>query len=206
MNTRMPIISLIIAAAISGLMLLPESLQAALYYDHQAVMSGTYYSLLTGHFMHSDFNHWLWNCLAMLTLGTVIELTSKRLLAGCLLAGIAGVDILLLSAFSPLDYYCGLSGVLNSLLVVALWQIWQQTRSQWVIASVLLCIGKIFIETNSQQSLITHISWPPYPAAHGAGATAGLLVVLWLFFKTYNTASSGNILSEKTFSRFNKPT
>lgn len=187
-------------------MMLPENYQAALYFDQNAVAGGTLYSLVSGHFIHSDINHWLWNCLAMLILGTIIEITSKRLLLCSLVSGIIAVDILLLSPLNQLNYYCGLSGVLNTLLMVALWIVWQQQRSKWVGISALLCIGKIIIEMNTQQSLLVHISWPPYPAAHMAGAISGAMLIFLTLLVTYNTASRGSKLNDKTFNRFSRLT
>lgn len=220
MPTALPTISFSIGLIITGLMMLPTSYQAGFYFDRSAVENGGFSSLLSSHFLHSDLNHWLWNCLAMLVLGAVIELRSKRLLVCSVIAGIVAVDILLLSPLSTLNYYCGLSGVLNSLLVVALWIVWQRTRSLWVAVSALLCIGKIIIEINTQQSLLTTISWPPYPAAHMAGALAGVLLIAVHIITThiatrclsshgkffYNRASRGNTLNEKTFKRFIRPT
>lgn len=98
---------------------------------------------------------------------------SRRILLVSLFAGIISVDILLLSALSSLDYYCGLSGVLNTLLVVALWIAWQEYQSKWVIISALLCTAKTLLEINFNHSLLVHIQWPPYPEAHLTGALAG---------------------------------
>lgn len=173
-----PTISLSLLAVSGGLMLLPESWQSVFYFDRAAVGTGSVYKLISGHFIHSDINHWFWNGVALLILGAVIELRSKRLLLTTLLAGIVTVDVLLLSTLSSLDYYCGLSGVLNTLLAIVLWIVWQEYRSNWVIISALLCSGKIVLEIFLNHSLIIHIQWPPYPEAHLAGALAGGALLL----------------------------
>jgi rhomboid family GlyGly-CTERM serine protease len=176
-----PIITLFLFAISGCLMLLPDSVQSLFYFDRHAVAAGSYYQLVSGHFIHGDINHWLWNSLALLVLGTIIEVKSKRLLLVTLLIGIASVDALLLSSLSTINYYCGLSGILNTLLVTVFWIAWQEYQSKWVIVSALLCAGKIALEMSLNNSLLTHIQWPPYPAAHLAGALAGgLLIVLFI--------------------------
>ena len=102
-------------------------------------------------------------------LGVFLERRSRRLLVLSLFAGMISVDLLLLSPLSGLERYCGLSGVLNTLLGVALFCYWRDTRSYWVVFAGLLCVGKVFAEILLQTALLTDISWPPYPPAHLAG-------------------------------------
>jgi rhomboid family GlyGly-CTERM serine protease len=180
-----PMITLFLFAISGCLMLLPDSVQSVFYFDRQAVAAGSYYQLVSGHFIHGDINHWLWNSLALLVLGAIIEVKSKRLLLVTLLIGIASVDALLLSPLSSINYYCGLSGILNTLLVTVFWIAWREYQLKWIIVSALLCAGKIALEMSLNNSLLTHIQWPPYPAAHLAGALAGgLLIVLFRLLKT----------------------
>lgn len=173
-----PGITLSLVIICSGLMLLPTQWQSMFYYDLHAIIDGQYLRLVSGHFMHSDFSHWLWNCLALLVLGTVLESRSKTLLLSVIVVAVAAVNALLLSPLSTINYYCGLSGILNTLLVAALWIAWQQTHSRWVTLTALLCLLKLVIELQSGASLLTRMTWPPYPPAHLAGAIGGFLWVL----------------------------
>jgi membrane associated rhomboid family serine protease len=88
------------------------------------------------------------------------------------------VSTLLLSPFSQLDYYCGLSGVLNTLLLAALWYEWRRTRSWLIIVITLGAVIKTLIEVSSGEALLTHIDWPPYAWSHVAGLIGGILLVL----------------------------
>ena len=99
---------------------------SVLYFAPTEIAGGQAWRLLTGHLVHADLNHLFWNALGLLVLGVLIERHSRRLLGIALLAGTVAVNLLLL--VSGLDYYCGLSGVLNTLLVVALWLEWRSTR------------------------------------------------------------------------------
>ncbi len=172
---RLPLLSLGIIALSSLLMLLPIAMQSSLHFNRASVTSGAFGSLLSGHFVHVDASHWLWNGVALLGLGAFIERRSRRLMLASLLLGLLAVNLLLLSPFSHIVFYCGLSGVLNSLLVVALWLFWRQTRSRWVFVSALLCLGKLGVELLTGSSLLTQNAWQAYPAAHLAGTVGGVV-------------------------------
>lgn len=176
-------ISLFLLALSGCLMLLAMDWQASLYFDRTAVESGNALSLLSAHFIHSDINHWFWNAIALFVLSVIIELKSRGLLLGALCMGIAAVDLLLLSNFSTLQYYCGLSGVLNTLLVASLWLVWEEYRSKWILLTGILCAGKIALEVSVNDSLLTQIQWPPYPAAHLAGALGGLVLIFIILIR-----------------------
>ena len=80
--------------------------------------------MLTAHFVHSDFEHLLWNLAAFMVLGTVIERHSTRDLLYGLIVGVVAVNVYLSSVYQ-LTAYAGLSGVLNTLLVIALFKLCQ---------------------------------------------------------------------------------
>ena len=71
--------------------------------------------LVSAHLLHTDWNHLLWNLLALGLLATIVEQRSRMLLLITLVLGIAFVDLWFFSA-SPTRYYCGWSGVLLSLI------------------------------------------------------------------------------------------
>ena len=148
-----------------------------LYFSATAIFQGEFWRLISGHFIHADLHHLFWNCLGLAVLGSLLEYRSKRMLLTALSTGIVFVNALLLSPYSQLDYYCGLSGVLNTLLLLALWLEWKSTRS-WIIAVIALgAITKTLIEVSQGVSLMTHISWPPYVWSHVAGLIGGVSVI-----------------------------
>lgn len=151
--------------------------KSALYFAADKITQGETWRVVTGHLVHADLRHLGWNCLGLLVLGTLIEQYSKTAWWAALSAGIISVSAFLLSPFSQLDYYCGLSGVLNSLLLVVLWYEWRRTHSWLVIAITLGAVAKTAIEVSSGESLLTHIDWPPYAWSHVAGLVGGALVL-----------------------------
>jgi rhomboid family GlyGly-CTERM serine protease len=153
-----------------------------LFFGTREIQDGQFWRLLTGHLVHADWNHLAWNALGLAVLGWLIERRSRRLLWLSLLAGTACVNTLLM--FSSLDYYCGLSGVLNALLVVALWLEWRSTGSWWVVTVALGCLMKVVLELSLDDALISQISWPPYAWSHLAGMAGGLIALLWRHIRT----------------------
>lgn len=173
---RLPIHTLALVLLIAGLYWLAPD-RTPLYFSASDIARGEFWRLVSGHFAHADPAHLLWNEAGLAVLGVLIERRSAALLWIALGAGIVAVDILLLSPFSQLAYYCGLSGTLNALLVVALWLEWQASKSVSVAAVALVCVLKVVIEISLGTSVLTDISWPPYAWSHAAGLLGGLLVV-----------------------------
>ena len=87
-----------------------------------------------------------------------------------------GVDAWLWWGDPALSYYCGLSGILNGLLIVGLVHLWRDTRHLVVLLTALVAVLKIFVEINTGQSLVTQTAWPSVPVAHAAGYLSGLVL------------------------------
>jgi rhomboid family GlyGly-CTERM serine protease len=175
-SRQIPILTIGLTMMLIGLHFLVVD-KTQLYFSATDIARGDTWRLITGHFMHADTQHLFWNCLGLLVLGALIERHSRPILWAALCAGIASVSVLLLTPFSQLDYYCGLSGVLNTLLLLALWLEWRRTRSWLVILIGCGSIAKVIIELTSGSSIVTHISWPPYAWSHIAGLAGGLIVI-----------------------------
>lgn len=160
-----------------------------LYFSATDITQGENWRFITGHFMHADTHHLLWNCLGLAVLGALIEQYSRVLWGLALGIGIVSVSSLLLTPFSQLQYYCGLSGVLNTLLLVALWLEWKRTRSWLIIAITCASIIKAVIEVSVGTSVVTHISWPPYAWSHVAGLLGGLTIV-WVVSRKHQQSTT----------------
>jgi len=174
---RLPILTLSLLMTLIGLYwLVPD--KTLLYFSAADIARGETWRILTGHFMHADPEHLMWNGLGLGVLGMLIEYRSRTMLLAALGVGVICVSTLLLTPFPQLDYYCGLSGVLNTLLLVALWLEWRVTRSWLMLAIAGGSIAKVMIEVSLGASIMTHISWPPYAWSHVAGLIGGLIFVL----------------------------
>ncbi len=191
---RIPILTIGLLAMLISLHWMVAD-KTLLYFSATDITRGETWRFISGHFMHADTQHLLWNCLGLAVLGALIEQYSRGLLGLALGIGIISVSTLLLTPFSQLQYYCGLSGVLNTLLLVALWLEWTRTRSWLIIAITCGSIIKAVIEVSLGTSVVTHISWPPYAWSHVAGLAGGLIIIwvqnLEIFRIKVTTRTSG---------------
>jgi len=135
---------------------------------------------LSSHWVHINKQHLIWNMAALLILASLIEQTSRLLVLAALALGILGVNIYL-AFFYSLDAYAGLSGALNSLLVIALYCLYQRPEYRAAaVITLILSVAKIIVEMLIQASLFSNLPWPPVPQAHLAGMLGGFLLILVL--------------------------
>jgi rhomboid family GlyGly-CTERM serine protease len=154
-------------------------------FDRTAIAQGEWWRLITGHWMHSDGTHALWNIGALTLLGALLEKRLQNTLLLALVIGTVGVDLWLWWGDSTLRYYCGLSGILNSLLAAGLVQLWKDLRQPMVWLIGLGAIVKIVVEICAGQALLTQTAWPSVPEVHAAGFLSGLVA---RYAKNINTA------------------
>ena len=186
---RFPVLTISLVTILIGLhWLVPE--KTLLYFSAEDIARGETWRFITGHFMHADLQHLWWNCLGLAVLGTLIEYRSRTVLWAALVAGIVSVSAFLLTPFPQLEYYCGLSGVLNTLLLVALWLEWKFTRSWLIIVVTCGVFAKTVIEVSQGVSILTHISWPPYAWSHVAGLAGGIIIV-WVQSRGFQNHERG---------------
>ena len=144
---------------------------------------------VTAHLLHTDLNHLFWNLLALVVLAWTIERRSRLLLMLSLLVGMVAVGVWFFS-LTDAPYYCGFSGVLNALLVVALYTLYLPHDLRGLAAPrrhvyngilVLVAVGalvKNLYELATGAALVSNTAWDSAPGAHLAGWVAGLGVVL----------------------------
>lgn len=163
-----------VAAALAALIFLVAGPAPGLFiYSPDRLAAGELWRLITCHFTHVDGPHLAWNVGALLILGLLYERRLGKGFWGCLLAGIAAIDIWMV-CWSELDAYCGLSGVLNTILVAGLAAEWQRYRSRLALLGGFGALAKIVVETATGSALFTSTAWPSVPPAHMAGFAAGL--------------------------------
>lgn len=179
----LPWCSLLLAAGAVLAYLVLGAAPGAWVFDRVAIARGEWWRLLTGHWVHSDPAHAGWDIAALLLLGALFEARLKWRLPVALLVGTVGVDAWLWWCDPALRYYCGLSGILNSLLIVGLLQYWRERRHPLILLTGVGAAVKILVEIDSGQALLTHTAWPGVPVVHAAGFLCGLVFGcgIWIF-------------------------
>ncbi len=162
-------------------------------YDRFAVAGGEVWRLLSGHWMHGDTGHLAWNLGALLILGGIVETHSRLVLLLGLLVGSLAVDGWLWFLVPGMRQYCGLSGVLNTLLVLALAILWRRGTRGSILGIGGASMLKILLEIAGGGALITQTAWVAVPAAHLAGWLAGAALVA--------VAASAGWFSSRTIDR-----
>ena len=153
---------------------------ALFVFDRAAVSEGEWWRLLTAHFTHSSFSHALWDVLAFSGVTYYLSKYSIKQMIVSVFMGIAAVDILLLSALSSLDYYCGLSGILFSPLLLICYHFLKANSVFVGVMPLFVVCVKILWEIYSQNTLFVDTAWQAYPEAHLAGLMAGYCVLYLL--------------------------
>jgi len=174
---KFPTATVFISLVLIGLILVFGAMPENLIWQQHSPYS---WQLLSTHFVHINTEHVIWNLGAFVVLASVIEQHSKQRLFISIAVGCLFVSLYLLNFFE-LPAYAGLSGALNTLFVVALYQIAQKQEYR-LAASISLAasIAKILFEWLSGDALFSSLVWPAVPAAHLAGIIGGVCYCLIL--------------------------
>jgi rhomboid family GlyGly-CTERM serine protease len=143
-------------------------------FDRAAIAGGEWWRLITGHWVHCDPAHVGWDVAALLVFGALFEERLKWRLPLALLVASLGVDAWLWWGLPSLAQYCGLSGILNGVLILGLVSLWRETRHPLVWLTGAAAAMKIVLEIHLGQALLTETAWPSVPTAHAAGFLCGL--------------------------------
>lgn len=171
---RTPWLTLIVGAVVVSTAALTGFAPDALVWDRGSLLAEPW-RLVTGHLVHADAGHLVWNVAAWAVLGATTErLIGPRRMALALAAGIIAVDLSLL-ALPAVTRFCGLSSLLNTLYAVACLTLWR--RNGGALPLLLLAAGaaKIGTEIILGAPVLTTPTWPPIAETHAAGLLVGLL-------------------------------
>ncbi len=177
-----PWFSLFATAGCVGLYLAFGAANADLLYDRAAIESFEIWRLLAGHLVHTDIEHLVWNAGSLLILAMTAEMGFHRRwpdLISALGIGAISITVALLVLRPELRLYCGLSGVLNTLLVLVLYDGWKATR-HWIFPAIAIGdVVKITTEAALGEAVFTSAAWPSVPEAHAAGLLAGIAIAFY---------------------------
>ena len=152
-------------------------------YDRHALAQGEVWRLFTGHLVHLDQTHLIWNLGAFVGVSLVLEsLLGWRIrhqLTVFLIAAL-GVDLYLWAGRPDITYYCGLSALLNAQLAACLFAL-ARRQGPWVPLIIGFgALTKIVVESERGSNLLSTLAWPTLPDAHLAGFIWGSGACLFL--------------------------
>ncbi|MDN4504163.1 rhombosortase [Alteromonadaceae bacterium BrNp21-10] len=161
-----------------------DHIYSHLVYEREAILQGQWWRLITGHFLHSNFNHLLLNSGGVILLwalhGDDYKTSSYLYLMLIMTLG-TGLGLLILSP--QMQWYVGLSGALHGLFVWGARQdIKHGRRSGWLL--MLGVIAKIIYEqaVGASTELAQFIDANVAIDAHLYGTICGLIWIstTWL--------------------------
>lgn len=170
---------LAVCAAILLLALGGEALQQALRWSRSGLDAGELWRWVTGHLVHLDLAHALLNAAGLaLVWALFARVYSPRRWLLIVVLGIAGID-LGLWWLSDIEWYVGLSGVLNTLAAAGIVrEVIDGDRMAWVVG--LLGLAKLVSENISGPMPFLQPAMPVVLDAHLYGALVGMVCGLVL--------------------------
>jgi rhomboid family GlyGly-CTERM serine protease len=180
---RVPVWTLAVAAFALIIFFFPE-LGNLLIYDRAAIMHGEIWRLMSANLVHFSPAHLLYNLIAWLIAGTIIELRAYRLFPALCLASSIFISITLILLESELHNYAGLSGMVSAAVTyLCLYGMGEKGVWRWLCASTLVgLITKTVFEMGTGSSFILQMSeedFVPVPLSHLTGIVAAILIFLY---------------------------
>lgn len=181
---RLPVWTLVIAAFALIIFFFPQ-LGNLLIYDRAAIIHGEIWRLLSGNLVHFSLAHLLYNLIAWLIVGTIIEYQGYRFFPLLCLSSSLLIGITLLILEPELQFYAGLSGVVSAAVTyLCLQGMREKGVLRWLCVAALTGLTvKTVLELRSGSSLMLLMNeegFVPVPLSHLAGIVAAILLFLFL--------------------------
>jgi rhomboid family GlyGly-CTERM serine protease len=174
---RPPRFTLAVTALATGLYWLFGPAPEALVFDRVAIAAGEWWRLISGHLVHSDFAHAFWDVLAFALIGALLEQSGTRRTLVAAATSLVLIDTWLWWGTAQLRWYCGLSGIINTLLALLIYRLWYLERSAWVGVCAVASGTKLLVEARIGGALLKTTAWPSVPSVHISGLAAAALLV-----------------------------
>ena len=164
----------LVVGAIDNLFPLLQSL----CFDYKAIIEDhQYWRLLTGHIVHSSNSHLFWDLITFLICGCYVERKGVMHFKLALLSSILILNGYLLSPWSGIAQYSGLSGILYTVVIVAGWLWYKEHRGLLGALPIIMVIAKTVLEIMAQEATFVSQGWTLFYPAHLLGILAGSLFI-----------------------------
>jgi len=160
-----------------------------LQYDRAAIGAGEVWRVITGHWLHWSFDHFLWCTITFLAIGSICENLSGKGYLATLAAASFIISLVCWLAAPELAYYRGLSGLASAIFMFAAvmmvrdaWMVQDWRKVLLPAVAGLAFAGKVLFEFVTGSLLFVDSTgvFDPVPLAHLAGGGTGLLTA-WIF-------------------------
>ncbi len=154
------------------------SLAGELEYDRAAIGNGELWRVVTCQWTHWNLDHFLWDALVFLSLGTICERYNRRRFAVCIATSAVLIPLTVWLWLPGMPYFRGLSGIDSALFVLLTVQLaGTKGRSMAAVAICLLAafVIKTYCEVSFNDTIFvnSHGAFVPVPLAHAVGGAVG---------------------------------
>jgi rhomboid family GlyGly-CTERM serine protease len=185
---QLPWITLLFGAVALCLSFLPESLESVFQFDRNRILNGEVWRLFTGHIIHWNSSHLVWDLLVFLACAGLLEWFQRNLFLGFLIGGALLVSLGMLLFLPGMVTYLGLSaldmGLFAALCLQAISYCRFRNRKNLALvwSMVLLgCLLKPILEVVAGGSLFVSnfgAGIEPSPASHVFGILSAFAVLI----------------------------
>ena len=182
---RTPCASLLLAAVAAVFFLWP-ALTTHVQYDREAIAAGELWRLVSGHWTHYSFDHFVWDALAFAALAVVSEQRSRARFLVCVVTSAVAISVAVWVMHPDMRIYRGLSGIdsgLFALVAVGMWNDGCQQQRPGLRAFAFACLTgfllKVSFELMTGRTVFVGEMDPltvGVPLAHIVGAFCGVLI------------------------------
>lgn len=179
-----PVCSVLLSLAAAAAFLLQDHF-LVLQYDRAAIAAGQVWRLITCHWMHWSFEHFLWCAVVFIATGSICETLCPKGFRLTVLLAAAVIPLVLFCDAPDMRFYRGLSGICTALFCfAAIWLLrlhndgWNRTMALVASVGLLLFFGKILFEYLCGRTLFVDGGnlFVPVPEVHLAGGIIGILM------------------------------
>jgi rhomboid family GlyGly-CTERM serine protease len=181
-----PYLSLLTSFTMLLFGLLPNNEQqlAALSFNYSAIVDQhEYWRLISGHLIHSSWDHLFWDLITFTVAASYLERQSRNLWVCATVVSTLILDLYLLSPLANIEYYAGISGVLYALITLAGLFWYSKEKSLLGLLPLSAIAIKTLFELTAQNAVFVTDGWHLYAPAHLIGASIG--ITLWLLCRRY---------------------
>jgi len=175
---KVPWLTITIALIALFLFVLGPDKNSCFIFNKTDVCAGEIWRLFTGQLIHNNFDHLFWDVFAFIVLGSTIEIACrKKFILSFLLSSIS-VCIWMFVVEKGYVVYYGLSGLLNGLLVMAVFAKWAETKNKWFLTILPAAAIKMLYEMATKNVFFIDPSIATIPGTHLAGFLMGMILVI----------------------------
>ena len=163
---------------------LSPALTSILVYDRTAISNGEFWRLLSGHMVHFNVSHLVYNLTAFILTAWILEAKAGRVHFSLVCTFITlAISVFLLNLKPKMIEYGGLSGLVCGLFVY-LGLIEMGTRGPWRmlwLVALLIIPLKIVVESHTGKSVLPYpesLSFVPVWEGHAIGSLSALFAFL----------------------------